>query len=99
MYALRIYVFFSVFLQLHFFDQLLGGLTVRCGREAAILGWVWSCAHCVGNVRYLRVVTLAQLILLEWQAALLEFLVSLLSITGRKCQRFLEYLAPDSVFN
>ena len=86
-----------MFLQLHFFGQPLGGLTVRCGLEAPILGWVWSCAHCVGNVRYLPVVMLAQLILLEWQAALFEFLIVLLSITERRCQRFLEYLAPDSV--
>ena len=39
-----------MFLQLlHFFDQSLGP-TVRRGLEAAILGWVWSYAQCVGNV-------------------------------------------------
>ena len=29
---------------------LFGGLTVRRGLEASILGWAWSCAHCVGNI-------------------------------------------------
>ena len=29
--------------------SLFGGLTVRRGLEAAMLGWVWSCAQCAGN--------------------------------------------------
>ena len=68
-----------MFLQLlHFFDQSLGP-TVHRGLEAAILGWVWPYAHCVGNV-WLTVfvcddVGRTNFAGQEWQAAVLDLLV------------------------